>query len=66
MASFQFECDFFVFPFFGNALIGAFGKNQDGSVNYNDLLWSWHIWVCPDIDTDKDGYIGEIELAAID
>ena len=50
----------------GNALIGAFGKNQDGSVNYNDLLWSWHIWVCPDIDTDKDGYIGETELAAID
>ena len=37
----------------GNALIGAFGKNQDGSVNYNDLLWSWHIWVCPDIDTDR-------------
>lgn len=50
----------------GNALIGAFGKNQDGSVNYNDLLWTWHIWVCPDIDTNSDGYIDDNELRAID
>ena len=51
----------------GNALIGAFGKNGDGSVNYNDLLWTWHIWVCPDIDNNpKDGFISDDELKAID
>lgn len=50
----------------GNALIGAFGKNSDGSINYNDLLWTWHIWVCPDIDTDKDGFISDSELLATD
>lgn len=50
----------------GNALIGAFGKNSDGSVNYNDLLWSWHIWVCPDIDTTPDGLIDNAELKALD
>lgn len=50
----------------GNALIGAFGKNSDGSVNYNDLLWSWHIWVCPDIDSTPDGLIDNAELKALD
>lgn len=50
----------------GNALIGAFGKNADGSVNYSDLLWTWHIWVCPDIDANKDGSISDSELLATD
>lgn len=50
----------------GNALIGAFGKNEDGSVNYDDLLWTWHIWVCPDIDKDKNGKISDSELLATD
>lgn len=31
----------------GNALIGAFDEN-------NNILWSWHIWACPDmIDNNK-------------
>ncbi len=46
----------------GNALVGAFGKKGDGSVDYNNLLWSWHIWVCPDIDKDNNGIISETEL----
>lgn len=50
----------------GNALIGAFGKNGDGSVNYNELLWTWHIWVCPDLDKDEDGYITDEELKVED
>lgn len=41
----------------GNALIGGFDAN-------NELLWSWHIWVCPDLDTSKDGVIDPQELAA--
>lgn len=39
----------------GNALIGAFDKD-------NELLWSWHLWVCPDMDTDGDGIVGADEL----
>lgn len=50
----------------GNALIGAFGKNTDGSVNYSDLLWTWHIWVCPDLDSNGDGYVSDSELSAKD
>jgi len=34
----------------GNALVGAFDKK-------GKLLWSWHLWVCPDLDTDGDGFI---------
>lgn len=34
----------------GNALVGAF--DADGK-----LLWSWHLWVCPDLDTNGDGFI---------
>ena len=34
----------------GNALIGAFDAE-------NHLLWSWHLWVCPELDTNGDGYI---------
>lgn len=39
----------------GNALIGAFDKD-------NELLWSWHLWVCPDMDTNGDGIVGADEL----
>lgn len=43
----------------GNALIGAF----DGSGN---ILWSWHIWVCPDLADDngniKEDYIEDWTL----
>ena len=40
----------------GNALIGAF---KDGEV-----IWTWHIWVCPDFDNsnDLDGEITTEEL----
>lgn len=45
----------------GNALIGAF--NDSG-----ELLWSWHLWVCPDMDKNNtgEGYgiIDASELAA--
>ena len=46
----------------GNALIGAF--NDSG-----ELLWSWHLWVCPDMDQDRAGdkgygIIDASELAA--
>lgn len=34
----------------GNALIGAFDAKDH-------LLWSWHLWVCPELDTNGDGYI---------
>ncbi|WP_455963502.1 BACON domain-containing protein [Bacteroides bouchesdurhonensis] len=50
----------------GNALIGAFGKNSDGSVDYNNLLWTWHIWVCPELDTNQDGLITDSELRQAD
>ncbi|WP_148372991.1 BACON domain-containing protein [Bacteroides bouchesdurhonensis] len=42
----------------GNALIGAF---KDGEV-----IWTWHIWVCPDFDNsnDLDGEITTEELEA--
>lgn len=33
----------------GNALIGAFDNN-------GTILWSWHIWVCPDL-ADENGNI---------
>ena len=40
----------------GNALIGAF---KDG-----EIIWTWHIWVCPDFDSsnDLDGEITTEEL----
>lgn len=50
----------------GNALIGAFGKNIDGTVNYQDLLWTWHIWVCPDMDTNGNGIVSDDELKSKD
>lgn len=34
----------------GNALVGAFDAN-------GKLLWSWHLWVCPDLDENGDGLI---------
>lgn len=37
----------------GNALIGAF----DG----NELIWSWHLWICPDMDQDGKGVIEDTE-----
>lgn len=40
----------------GNALIGAFKNGK--------IIWTWHLWVCPDLDTDKDGFIDEDELTA--
>lgn len=39
----------------GNALIGAFDESDE-------LLWSWHLWVCPDMDTNGDGIVGADEL----
>ncbi len=40
----------------GNALIGAF-DDQD------NIIWSWHIWVCPDVfDTDDPGNVKEGSL----
>lgn len=46
----------------GNALIGAFNDSDE-------LLWSWHLWVCPDMDQDRTGdkgygIIDASELAA--
>lgn len=42
----------------GNALIGAF-KN-------GEIIWTWHIWVCPDFDSgnNPDGEITTAELIA--
>lgn len=34
----------------GNALVGAFDAK-------GNLLWSWHLWICPDLDTNGDGFI---------
>lgn len=40
----------------GNALIGAF-KN-------GEIIWTWHLWVCPDLDSNGNGYVDENELDA--
>lgn len=40
----------------GNALIGAF---KDG-----EIIWTWHLWVCPDLDANKNGYVDDNELEA--
>lgn len=40
----------------GNALIGAF-KN-------GEIIWTWHLWVCPDLDSDGNGTVDEDELDA--
>lgn len=40
----------------GNALIGAF-KN-------GEIIWTWHLWVCPDLDKNGNGYVDEDELDA--
>lgn len=41
----------------GNALIGAFSAEDE-------LLWSWHLWVCPDMDENGDGTISASELTS--
>lgn len=40
----------------GNALIGAFKNGQ--------IIWTWHLWVCPDLDSNGNGYVDEDELNA--
>lgn len=41
----------------GNALIGAFDAN-------GVLLWSWHLWVCPDMDNNGNGIVDAGEIAS--
>lgn len=39
----------------GNALIGAFKNGV--------IIWTWHLWVCPDLDANKNGYVDDNELS---
>lgn len=44
----------------GNALVGAFDAK-------GELLWSWHLWVCPDMDNKegkRDGIVDAEEIAS--
>lgn len=41
----------------GNALIGAFDAN-------GVLLWSWHLWICPDMDNNGNGIVDAGEIAS--
>lgn len=41
----------------GNALIGAFDAN-------GVLLWSWHLWICPDMDNNGNGIVDAAEIAS--